>query len=142
MGRSMRDLPGVHFNLGRAAVAVASARAACLAGCAEVDARIDAGVIPTEDDYLRQMALAADALARADVADSHLRKVLGGNGLREGHRTYLINSRGDEAMGSTWAYLDVTALGRQEAWEDSPAGYPQTPPYRWWNYHDAYSKQA
>jgi predicted dithiol-disulfide oxidoreductase (DUF899 family) len=53
-------------------------------------------------------------------------------------RTYFINSRGDEAMGSTWSYLDITALGRQEEWEDSPAGYPQTPPYQWWNLHDAY----
>ena len=44
-------------------------------------------------------------------------------------RTYFINSRGDEAMGSTWSYLDITALGRQEEWEDSPEGYPQTPPY-------------
>ena len=41
-------------------------------------------------------------------------------------RTYFINSRGDEAMGSTWSYLDITALGRQEEWEDSPEGYPQT----------------
>ena len=57
-------------------------------------------------------------------------------------RTYLINSRGDEAMGGTWAYLDITALGRQEEWEDSPEGYPQSPPYEWWNYHDAYGKQA
>ncbi|HZA75412.1 MAG TPA: DUF899 family protein, partial [Acidimicrobiales bacterium] len=57
-------------------------------------------------------------------------------------RTYLINSRGDEAIGSTWAYLDITALGRQEEWEDSPEGYPQTPPYGWWNYHDAYGKEA
>jgi predicted dithiol-disulfide oxidoreductase (DUF899 family) len=55
-------------------------------------------------------------------------------------RTYLINSRGDEQMGSTWNYLDITALGRQEQWEDSPEGYPQTPPYGWWNYHDAYSE--
>ena len=53
-------------------------------------------------------------------------------------RTYLIESRGDEHMGSAWSYLDITALGRQEEWEDSPEGYPQTPPYRWWNYHDAY----
>jgi predicted dithiol-disulfide oxidoreductase (DUF899 family) len=53
-------------------------------------------------------------------------------------RTYFIDNRGDEAMGSTWNYLDVTALGRQEEWEDSPEGYPQTPPYKWWNYHDAY----
>jgi predicted dithiol-disulfide oxidoreductase (DUF899 family) len=42
-------------------------------------------------------------------------------------RTYFINSRGDEAMGSTWSYLDATPLGRQETWEDSPEGYPQTP---------------
>jgi predicted dithiol-disulfide oxidoreductase (DUF899 family) len=53
-------------------------------------------------------------------------------------RTYFLNDRGDEAMGSTWSYLDITALGRQEEWEDSPEGYPQTPAYRWWNYHDAY----
>jgi predicted dithiol-disulfide oxidoreductase (DUF899 family) len=53
-------------------------------------------------------------------------------------RTYFIDNRGDEAMGSTWNYLDITALGRQEEWEDSPEGYPQTPPYQWWNYHDKY----
>ena len=53
-------------------------------------------------------------------------------------RTYFINSRGDEVMGGTWSYLDVTALGRQEEWEDSPEGYPQTPPYKWWNWHDEY----
>jgi predicted dithiol-disulfide oxidoreductase (DUF899 family) len=53
-------------------------------------------------------------------------------------RTYFVNSRGDEAMGTTWSYLDLTALGRQEEWEDSPEGYPQTPPYGWWNLHDRY----
>jgi predicted dithiol-disulfide oxidoreductase (DUF899 family) len=65
--------------------------------------------------------------------------------VREGDqisRTYFIDSRGDEAMGSTWAYLDITALGRQEEWEDSPEGYPQTPPYGWWNLHDRYEKVA
>ena len=51
-------------------------------------------------------------------------------------RTYFINGRGDEAMGSTWSYLDMTALGRQEEWEDSPEGYPQDPPYSWWSWHD------
>ena len=56
-------------------------------------------------------------------------------------RTYFINSRADEAMGTTWAYLDLTALGRQEAWEDSPEGYPQTPPYKWWKWHDQYGAQ-
>jgi predicted dithiol-disulfide oxidoreductase (DUF899 family) len=65
--------------------------------------------------------------------------------LRDGDRifrTYLVNSRGDEAMGTTWAYLDITALGRQEEWEDSPQGYPQTPPYVWWDYHDEYGKDT
>ena len=57
-------------------------------------------------------------------------------------RTYFVNSRGDEAMGSTWSYLDVTALGRQERWEDSPAGYPQTEAYAWWNLHDEYDAAA
>jgi predicted dithiol-disulfide oxidoreductase (DUF899 family) len=57
-------------------------------------------------------------------------------------RTYFVDSRGDEHMGSTWAYLDITALGRQEEWEDSPEGYPQTPPYQWWRQHDQYDKSA
>jgi predicted dithiol-disulfide oxidoreductase (DUF899 family) len=61
--------------------------------------------------------------------------------IRDGERvfhTYFIDNRGDEAMGSTWSYLDITALGRQEEWEDSPEGYPQTPPYGWWRRHDEY----
>ena len=61
--------------------------------------------------------------------------------IREGDevfRTYFVNNRGDEHVGSTWSYLDLTALGRQEQWEDSPDGYPQTPPYQWWNLHDEY----
>ncbi|HEU4462872.1 MAG TPA: DUF899 domain-containing protein [Solirubrobacterales bacterium] len=53
-------------------------------------------------------------------------------------RTYFVDARGDEQMGSTWNYLDITALGRQETWEDSPEGYPQTDPYTWWNRHDEY----
>ena len=56
-------------------------------------------------------------------------------------RTYFINNRGDEAMGSTWSYLDLTPLGRQETWEDSPEGYPQTAPYKWWNWHDNYDAE-
>ena len=56
-------------------------------------------------------------------------------------RTYFINNRGDEAMGTVWKYLDATPLGRQEVWEDSPEGYPQTPPYKWWNWHDNYEAE-
>ncbi len=55
-------------------------------------------------------------------------------------RTYFINNRGDEALGTTWSFLDMTALGRQEVWEDSPEGYPQSAPYEWWAWHDEYGE--
>jgi predicted dithiol-disulfide oxidoreductase (DUF899 family) len=61
--------------------------------------------------------------------------------LREGDqvlRTYFVDARGDEALGSTWSHLDLTPFGRQEDWEDSPEGTPQSEPYTWWRYHDAY----
>lgn len=57
-------------------------------------------------------------------------------------RTYFVNARGDEQMGSLWNWLDITALGRQENWEDSPEGYPQTPPYQWWVWHDNLATDA
>jgi predicted dithiol-disulfide oxidoreductase (DUF899 family) len=53
-------------------------------------------------------------------------------------RTYFTNQRGVEALGSVWTFLDLTPLGRQEEWEDSPAGYPQGKPYEWWRRHDEY----
>jgi predicted dithiol-disulfide oxidoreductase (DUF899 family) len=56
-------------------------------------------------------------------------------------RTYFVNNRGDEAMGSVWSYLDVTPLGRQEDWEDSPANYPKGPRYKWWRWHDNYGNE-
>jgi len=55
-------------------------------------------------------------------------------------RTYFVNNRGDEALGTTWSLLDITALGRQETWEDSPEGYPQSAPYEWWDWHDTYGE--
>ncbi len=61
--------------------------------------------------------------------------------LRDGDeitRTYFVNSRGDENMGTTWSYLDIAPYGRGEIWEDSPEGYPQTQAYVWWNLHDEY----
>jgi predicted dithiol-disulfide oxidoreductase (DUF899 family) len=53
-------------------------------------------------------------------------------------RTYFTSRRGVEALGSVWTFLDLTPLGRQEEWEDSPPGTPQGPPYEWWRRHDEY----
>jgi predicted dithiol-disulfide oxidoreductase (DUF899 family) len=61
--------------------------------------------------------------------------------LRDGDsvfRSYFTTHRGVEALGSLWTFLDLTPLGRQESWEDSPAGYPRTKPYEWWRRHDEY----
>jgi len=54
-------------------------------------------------------------------------------------RSYFGLSRGLEDVGSVWSLLDLTPLGRQEEWEDTPAGRPQTPPYQWWRRHDEYA---
>jgi len=64
--------------------------------------------------------------------------------LRDGddvYRTYFTGGRGVEALGSVWSYLDLTPFGRQEAWEESPNGWPQTEPYTWWRRHDEYGKK-
>lgn len=61
--------------------------------------------------------------------------------LRDGtdiFRTYFTAGRGVEALGSVWTFLDLTPFGRQEEWEDSPEGWPQTAPYEWWRRHDEY----
>jgi predicted dithiol-disulfide oxidoreductase (DUF899 family) len=61
--------------------------------------------------------------------------------LRDGgniHRSYFNGARGVEYLGSLWTYLDLTPYGRQETWEDSPRGWPQTEPYAWNRRHDEY----
>ena len=61
--------------------------------------------------------------------------------LRDGdaiYRTYFTQARGTEALGNVWGFLDATPYGRQETWEESPPGWPQTPPYQWWRRHDEY----
>jgi predicted dithiol-disulfide oxidoreductase (DUF899 family) len=54
------------------------------------------------------------------------------------YRSYHTTLRGAEYLGSNFSYLDLTPMGRQELWEDSPEGVPQTPPYQWWRKHDEY----
>lgn len=51
--------------------------------------------------------------------------------LRDGDRvfeTYWTTLRGVEAMDYSYALMDLTVYGRQEPWEDSPPGWPQTWP--------------
>ena len=41
------------------------------------------------------------------------------------YETYWTTRRGAEVMDNNYALMDLTVYGRQEAWEDSPAGWPQ-----------------
>jgi predicted dithiol-disulfide oxidoreductase (DUF899 family) len=64
--------------------------------------------------------------------------------LRDGddvYRTYMADGRGVEKLGSVWSFLDLTPFGRQETWEESPSGRPQTAPYQWWRRHDEYERE-
>lgn len=58
------------------------------------------------------------------------------------YRSYFTSQRGVEALGSVWSFLDLTPLGRQETWEDSPPERPQSRPYQWWRRHDEYGSVA
>lgn len=54
------------------------------------------------------------------------------------YRTYFTTARGGELFDTNFRLLDLTPYGRQETWEESPDGWPQTPPYQWWRLHDNY----
>jgi predicted dithiol-disulfide oxidoreductase (DUF899 family) len=61
--------------------------------------------------------------------------------LRDGediYQTYFATNRAGDRVRFDFNMLDLTPFGRQETWEDSPAGWPQTPPYQWWRLHDEY----
>lgn len=65
--------------------------------------------------------------------------------LREGDRvfrTYFTSGRGVDRLRADFSLLDLTPLGRQETWEDSPDGWPQSPPYQWQRLHDEYAGQS
>lgn len=76
---------------------------------------------------------------RATVGDSehHALSVFLRDGTRLYH-TYRTDRRGVEQLGTTFSLLDLVPYGRQERWEDSPAGWPTGDPYVWWRRHDSY----
>ena len=97
MGTKMVERPTIHVNLGQAGALINAARAAVYNACARTDARIAGHVIPTETDYLQQLAAAMTALRLGDEAMRLILRVLGGNGLREG-QTFERRYRDFQAM--------------------------------------------
>lgn len=63
--------------------------------------------------------------------------------LRDGDivfHTYSTYGRGLDQLLGTYIYLDLTPFGRQEDWEESPDGWPQTPLHGWLRHHDKYDE--
>ena len=61
--------------------------------------------------------------------------------LRDGDevfRTYFTTGRGVDRLRLDFNLLDLTPYGRQEQWEDSPAGWPRDPTMSWLRLHDEY----
>ena len=55
--------------------------------------------------------------------------------LRDGdtvYRTWHTNGRGTEQLSHSFALIDLLPYGRQEVWQDSPEGWPQSPTYSRW----------
>ena len=85
------------------------------------------------DDFTDAMGL------RQDGKESHGLSVF----LRDGervYRTHFTSRRGLETVGGVWTLLDLTPYGRQETWESSPQGWPQSPTYGWLRRHDEHAQ--
>lgn len=55
--------------------------------------------------------------------------------LRDGdtvYRTWHTDGRGTEQLSHVFGLVDLLPYGRQEEWQDSPAGWPQSPTYSRW----------
>ncbi|MGH7429508.1 MAG: DUF899 domain-containing protein, partial [Candidatus Methylomirabilaceae bacterium] len=97
----------------------------------------DEAVAPVEYNYQDKATLEAKGEAWFTTSEAHGLSVF----LRDGdslYHTYSTYARGVDLLMGTYNYLDLTPFGRQEEWEDSPEGWPQTPTYEWLRHHDKY----
>ena len=58
------------------------------------------------------------------------------------YRTYNTQGRGVEQVSHTFPLIDLLPYGRQEEWQDTPAGWPQSPTYTRWADSEEYARYA
>jgi predicted dithiol-disulfide oxidoreductase (DUF899 family) len=58
------------------------------------------------------------------------------------YRTYNTQGRGTEQLSHTFPLIDLLPYGRQEEWQDSPEGWPQSPTYSRWAESPAFARYA
>ncbi|WP_329140854.1 DUF899 domain-containing protein [Streptomyces sp. NBC_01476] len=115
-----------------------------LAGLEKFDARF---VIVTQgpiDEALAYKRKVGNTMTWYSTADSNFGSDVGAppNGgfavnvfLRNGdtvYRTWHTDGRGTEQLSHLFPLVDVLPYGRQEEWQDSPEGWPQSPTYSRW----------
>lgn len=89
---------------------------------------LDESKAPIEYNYMSKEELEARRGAGNLEGEDHGLSVFFNDGEDLFH-TYSCYARGTENLTNTYELLDVTPYGRQEDWEDSPAGWPQKPTY-------------
>jgi predicted dithiol-disulfide oxidoreductase (DUF899 family)/uncharacterized protein YndB with AHSA1/START domain len=97
---------------------------------------MDESVAPVEYNYRSKVELLARGEDYFAEGESHGVSAF----LREGDavfHTYSAYARGAELLLGTYNWLDLTALGRQEDWEE-PAGRSDGPFMHWVRHHDRY----
>jgi predicted dithiol-disulfide oxidoreductase (DUF899 family) len=89
---------------------------------------LDEKVRPVEYNYLSKADMIARDVPNQTEGEAHGLSVF--FRLDDAvYHTYSSYARGVESLTDAYSLLDVTPYGRQEDWEDSPAGYPQRPTY-------------
>ena len=89
---------------------------------------LDEKVAPVEYNYRSVAEMKARGVQNPPQGEVHGMSVF----FRVGddvYHTYSTYGRGCESVTDAYSLLDITPYGRQEDWEDSPAGWPQKPTY-------------
>jgi predicted dithiol-disulfide oxidoreductase (DUF899 family) len=99
---------------------------------------LDERVAPVAYNYRDKAELLANGEPHFTAGESHGLSVF----LRDGGdvlHTYSTYARGCDQLLGTYAYLDLTWLGRQEDWEE-PEGRSDSPFLAWVRHHDKYDE--
>jgi len=91
-------------------------------------ATLDEKIAPIEYNYVDKAGLEARRGVGNVEGEDHGMSVFFKVGDDIFH-TYSVYARGTESITDTYSMLDITPYGRQEDFEDSPAGWPQKPTY-------------
>jgi predicted dithiol-disulfide oxidoreductase (DUF899 family) len=89
---------------------------------------LDEKIRPVEYNYRTKAEIVAKNPAQEPEGEAHGLSVFFQLNADIYH-TYSAYARGVESLTDAYSLLDVTPYGRQEDWEDSPAGWPQRPTY-------------